>query len=175
MGYSPQSHHPTAGKPKGHQGQLRDGTNTDLEANTAQGLPAQESFNSRAGLTCSNKTTLWEGWWHPPAMLPTPVIASTTHVVPTQRGKARSLVVAQPAELPSARQWERRQPELSARGVAPPSGLKAARQDLRWQPNFANVISALRLENWDSHRCSVLWNSKPRHCTELSADLLIPV
>lgn len=42
MGYSLQSHHPTAGKPMGHQGQLRDGTNTDLEANTAQGLPGRK-------------------------------------------------------------------------------------------------------------------------------------
>ena len=131
----------------GHRGQLRDGTNTDPEANTAQGLPGQESFNSGAALTCSNKTSLWEGWWHPPAVLPTPVIASTACVVPTRRGKARSLVVAQPAGLPSARQRERRQPELSAGGVAPPSGLEAARQDLRWQSNFANIISVLRLEN----------------------------
>lgn len=63
-------------------------------------------------------------------MLPTPVIASAAHVVPAWRGKARRLVAAQPAGLPLARQWERRQPALSAGGVAPPSGLEAARQEL---------------------------------------------
>lgn len=74
-----QSHRPTIPQvnPWDNWGQFRDGTNTDLEANTAQSLLGEESFTSGAGLTCSNKTTLWEGWCHSPAILPAPVIAST--------------------------------------------------------------------------------------------------
>lgn len=113
----PPSHH---GEPRGHWRGLRDGTNTDLKAHRAQSLPGQESFNSSAGLTCSNKTTLREGWWHLPALLPTPVIASAAWLVVTKHGKTVSLVVTQ--QQTALGQAAGQATELSAGAVPAPPG-----------------------------------------------------
>lgn len=134
----PPSHHR---EPIGHRRGLRDGTNTDPKANRAPSLPGQESFNSSAGLTCSTRTTLGEGWWHLPALLPTPVIASAACLVATQHGKPVSVVVTQQQDGPwpgSGRGDGRScQLEQSQRRLA----LETTRHELRWQPNFANVSS----------------------------------
>lgn len=145
--FPPRSHRPTTGKPMGHQGGFRDGASSDLQANTAQGLPGSK-VSIVVLASHAPQRTLWVGWWRPPATLPTPVTASTARVVSVQHGEASSPAGAQLAAQPSAGQQEKRgQPELSAGGVAPPSGSEAARQELRWQPNSANIISALRPEN----------------------------
>lgn len=136
-----QSHCPTTGKPTGHQGQLSDGTNTDPEAHTHRYLPGQESLNSKAGLTHSNRMILWEGCWHLPAVPPTPV---TVCSLPSM---AKQEVWCQPRQqcCPEPSSREKTTGAVSWRN--PTSGLEAARQDLGWQPHFANIISALRLEN----------------------------
>jgi len=89
-------------------------------------------------LTCSNRRTLWEGWWPPPAMLP-------TLVVPTWCGKARSLVVAQPAGLPSARQ-RRAESQSSQPGE---SHLHLAQRQLGSTYNGSLILPTLSLlYNW---------------------------
>lgn len=128
--FPPRSHHPTTGKPMGHQGGFRDGASSDIQANTAQGLPGSKvSIAVLASHT--PQRTLQVGWWHPPATLPTPVTASTAHVVSIQHGEASGPASAQLAAQPSAGQQEKRGlPELSAGRVAPLSGSEAARQKL---------------------------------------------
>ena len=123
----------------GHRGQLRDGTNTDPEANTAQGLPGQASFNSGAVNVLQQKNFVG-GLVASPSHAAHPCGAHMVWESEKPRGRPASRTALGQAA-------ESREPELSAGGVPPPPGSEAAGQHLQWQPNFANFISALQLEN----------------------------